>query len=187
MPVQVGGGARTFADVAALLDAGVARVVLSTIAVEEPGLVAELADRYPMRVALGIDHRSRPLKRADRDEPAVEVVAVRGWEHPGEVPVDTVVDRFSDSPLGAIVVTSIERDGTLSGPDMTGVAGVLRRSPHPVIASGGVRSAGDLAALAALSVERPGGEKRLLAGVVVGRALANGSLDLGEAIAACER
>jgi phosphoribosylformimino-5-aminoimidazole carboxamide ribonucleotide (ProFAR) isomerase len=115
------------------------------------------------------------------------VVEVRGWEHRGEVPVDAVVDRFADVGIGAIVVTSIERDGMLSGPDTTGVAGVLRRSPHPVIASGGVRSAGDLAALAALSVESPGGEVRRLTGAVVGRALANGSLDIGEAIAACER
>lgn len=187
VPVQVGGGARTLADVAELLEAGVTRVVLSTLAVEEPGLVQELADRYPMRVALGIDHRARSSMQAGSDRGAVEVVAVRGWEHPGEIPVDAVVDRFADAPLGAIVVTSIERDGMLSGPDTAGVTGVLRRSPHPVIASGGVRSAADLAELAALSVERPGGEIGRLAGAVVGRALANGSLDVGEAIAACER
>jgi phosphoribosylformimino-5-aminoimidazole carboxamide ribotide isomerase len=181
VPVQVGGGARTSADVTGLLDAGVARIVLSTLAVEDPELVKELANRYPGRVAIGIDHHPQP------DEPGVEMVAVRGWEHSGGVSVDAVLARFADVPLGAVVVTSIERDGMLSGPDTTGVAGVLAVSPHPVIASGGVRSAVDLAVLGAVSVEQPGREPKRLAGAVVGRALANGSLQIGEAIAACER
>ncbi len=187
VPVQVGGGARTFADVTGLLDAGVARVVLSTLAVEDPDLVKELANRYPGKVALGIDHHPQPSPDDRSDDPAVQMVAVRGWGHVGSVSVEAIVDMYADVPLGAVVVTSIERDGMLSGPDTTGVSDVLARSPHPVIASGGVRSAEDLSVLSAISLRRSGGGLRRIAGVVVGRALAGGSLDIGEALAACER
>jgi phosphoribosylformimino-5-aminoimidazole carboxamide ribotide isomerase len=187
VPVQVGGGARTVADVTALLDSGVARVVISTLAVEDPVLVNELAERYPGRLALGLDHRPRSSPDAGTLEDTAQMVAVRGWEQSAELSVETVLDRFRKAPLGAVVATSIERDGTLSGPDTTGVTKILAGSPHPVIASGGVRSVADLAELARVSVAQPDGAIRRLAGAVVGRALADGSLDVQEAIAACER
>ncbi|MGO9343455.1 MAG: HisA/HisF-related TIM barrel protein [Acidimicrobiales bacterium] len=187
VPVQVGGGARTATEVKALLDSGAARVVVSTMAVEDPDTVLELATRYPGQVALGLDHRRRPAEVGGRGGGAVQMVAVRGWEKSGGVSVGEVLDRFDGAPIGAVVVTSIERDGMMSGPDTAGLESVLARSPHPVIASGGVRSAADIGCLAAASVDGPDGEARRFAGVIVGRALADGLLDVGEAIAACER
>jgi phosphoribosylformimino-5-aminoimidazole carboxamide ribotide isomerase len=192
VPVQVGGGARTVADVTALLDSGVARVVISTLAVDDPVLVNELAERFPGRLALGLDHRPRSSPDAGGQKDGTQkdtsqMVAVRGWEQSAELSVETVLDRFRGAPLGAVVATSIERDGMLSGPDTTAVTRILAGSPHPVIASGGVRSVADLVGLARVSIAQPDGVIHRLAGVVVGRALADGSLDVKEAIAACER
>lgn len=169
VPVQVGGGARTFEDVSALLDAGVDRVVLGTIAVEHPELAERLAESYPHRVAIGIDHKSG-------------FVALRGWVTTGSATTKDVLDRFADVPVASVIVTSIERDGMMSGPDTAGLKEVLAVSGHPLVASGGVRSAADLATLAGVSV---GGAR--IAGAIVGRALADGSLGVEEAVAACER
>jgi phosphoribosylformimino-5-aminoimidazole carboxamide ribotide isomerase len=179
VPVQVGGGARSFADAAGLLEAGAERVVLGTAAVEDPGLVEALSDRYPMRIAIGIDHGDGGLEELGG------TVAVHGWERSGAVTVGALLDRFAGAPLAAVVVTSIARDGMMSGPDTAGLTAVLARSALPVIASGGVRSASDLRMLAELSAG-PGTTLSRLAGVVVGKALADGSLEVKEAIAACE-
>ncbi|MHB8681899.1 MAG: 1-(5-phosphoribosyl)-5-[(5-phosphoribosylamino)methylideneamino]imidazole-4-carboxamide isomerase [Acidimicrobiales bacterium] len=167
--VQVGGGVRRAGDAEQLLGGGAARVVLGTAAVEDPDLVEELARRFPGQVAVGIDHRG-----GGRD------VAVSGWEQVGGVTLDALLARLDGVALGAIVVTAIERDGVAAGPDLRGLRGVLARSAHDVVASGGVRSAEDLRALGAL--EQSG---RRLAGAIVGRALVDGSLDVEEAIAAC--
>jgi len=165
--VQAGGGVRSVADAAELLEGGVARVVLGTAAVRQPELVGELAGRYPGRVAVGLDHRAG-------------VVATSGWEDDTGVHLGEVLERVGEVDLGAVVVTDIGRDGTLRGPDLSGLAAALAACPHPLIASGGVRSVADLARLAALEA---GG--RRLAGVIVGKALADGALDLHEALAAC--
>ena len=170
VPVQAGGGVRSAADADELLRGGVARVVLGTAAVSDPGLVAELATRHAGRVAVGLDHRGGGRE-----------VAVEGWERPSGRTLADVLDALATVPLAALVVTSIERDGVLEGPDVEGMATVLGLSRHPVVASGGVRSAADLRALAGLEA---GG--RRLAGVVVGRALVDGTLAVEEAIAACE-
>lgn len=167
--VQAGGGVRTEADAAELLDGGVTRVVLGTAAQEEPELVDRLAARFAGRVAVGLDHR-----HGGRE------VAVRGWERGGGDSLAMALDRLAEVPLAAVVVTAIERDGTLEGPDLKGLAAVLGRSAHPVIASGGVRSAVDLAALGELEVW---GQR--LAGAIVGTALAEGALSVEEAMAAC--
>jgi phosphoribosylformimino-5-aminoimidazole carboxamide ribotide isomerase len=167
--VQAGGGVRSEEDAAELLHGGVARVVVGTVAQEQPELLDRLAARFCGRVAVGLDHRR-----------GGEEVAVRGWEQGGGESLRGALDRLAEVPLAAVVVTAIERDGTLSGPDVDGLAQVLGRSAHPVIASGGVRSGADLAALAALDVDG-----RRLAGAIVGIALADGSLSMEEAIAAC--
>jgi phosphoribosylformimino-5-aminoimidazole carboxamide ribotide isomerase len=177
VPVQVGGGARSFADAAGLLEAGAERVVLGTAAVEDPGLVEELCNRYPMRIAIGIDHGD--------GEQLGATVAVHGWETAAAATVGALLDRFADAPVAAVVVTSIARDGMMGGPDTAGLTAVLERSSLPVIASGGVRSASDLRMLVELSARRGTGLSKL-AGVVVGKALADGSLDVKEAMAACE-
>jgi phosphoribosylformimino-5-aminoimidazole carboxamide ribotide isomerase len=190
VPVQVGGGARGYSDVTDLLDAGASRVVVSTLAAEEPDLVIELADRYPDRIVLGLDYRT---VEGDSDPTggraggvAGQVVAVRGWKQVSAVSVEAFLGSFASAPLGAIVVTSIARDGMLGGPDISGLTEVLARSVHPVVASGGVRSVADLAALAGITVRVQDGSDRRIAAAVVGRALADGSLPVREAVAACE-
>lgn len=167
--VQCGGGVRRQEDAAALLDAGVARVVLGTAAVRDPAMVEALARRYPRRVAVGLDHRG-----AGAD------VAIGGWEHAGGVTLGQALAHLEGLPLAAVIVTAIERDGTLEGPDLEGLARVLEGYGGDVIASGGVRDGDDLAALARLR-----GSGRALAGVIVGTALAEGVLGVEEAVAAC--
>jgi phosphoribosylformimino-5-aminoimidazole carboxamide ribotide isomerase len=172
--VQAGGGVRSAEDARSLLDHGVQRVVLGTAALETPQLVRSLAAHYPGRVAVGLDHRGAG--------PAAEL-AVRGWERSGGSTLGTTLDDLADADLGAVVVTSIDRDGMLEGPDLTGLRAVLDLTTHPVVASGGVRSPSDLVALAGLSATASGG--RRLAGAIVGTALVDGSMTVEEAIAAC--
>lgn len=164
VPVQSGGGVRTEEAAATLVDAGVARVVVGTAALEDPALVRRLAARLP--VAVGLDARG-------------DDVAVRGWvEGSGRSPAE-VARSFEDAGVAALVVTEIGRDGTLAGPDLDGLAAILDATSTEVIASGGVGSVADLAALAGL---RAGG--RGLSGAIVGRALYEGAFALGEALAA---
>ncbi len=176
VPVQSGGGVRRAADVDELLAAGVARVVLGTAALEDPGLAVALATAHPGRVALGLDYRRR-------DDGSLEA-ASRGWTVGSGHTVAELLERLGAAPLGAVVLTAIERDGTLGGPDLDGLARVLGLTELPVVASGGVGSAADLEALAAL--RGPAGHvDRRLSGVVVGKALVDGRVQLEEAIAAC--
>jgi phosphoribosylformimino-5-aminoimidazole carboxamide ribotide isomerase len=165
--VQVGGGVRSAEDVEALLALGAARVVVGTLAATDPGAVRELAATYPGRVALGLDHRGGQ-------------VATEGWRSTSGQAASELLASLAGAPLGAVVVTAIDRDGTLEGPDLAGLAAVLVATEVPVVASGGVGSLEDLRQLAALRV---GG--RRLAGVVVGRALAEGAMSVEEALAAC--
>ena len=164
VPVQTGGGVRDEAAADALLEAGVARVVLGTAALEDPDLVRRLAGRAP--VAVGLDARGRD-------------VAVRGWEQGSGRDVLDVARAFEDAGVAALVVTEIGRDGTLGGPDLEGLAAVLDAVGTEVIASGGVGTLDDLRTLAALEV---GG--RRLSGAIVGRALYEGSFTIAEALVA---
>ena len=164
VPVQTGGGVRDEAAAQALVDAGVARVVLGTAALEDPALVARLAQRMP--VAVGLDARGRD-------------VAVRGWEQDSGRDLLDVARSFADVGVAALVVTEIGRDGTLEGPDLEGLAAVLAATSIDVIASGGVGSLDDLRALDRLEA---GG--RVLAGASVGRALYEGAFTLTDARAA---
>ena len=185
--VQVGGGARSREDVSDLLDAGAARVVVSTLAVEDPDLATELAHDHPGRIVLGVDHRPE-TRVAPVDQPAVDqTVAVRGWMRSSGICVEDLFERFAEAPFASVVLTSIPRDGTLAGPDTEGLRSALRIANHPVVASGGVRNTSDLRALASVAVSGRSGRVRRLAGAVVGKALAGGSLSVEEAIAACER
>ncbi len=173
--VQAGGGVRTEGDVGTLLDGGVARVVLGTAAVEAPDLVARVASRYPGKVAVGLDYR-----RADgRSE-----VAVGGWEAGSGRSVTDLLDELRPLELGAVVVTAIERDGTLEGPEIDGLVEVLRTTSLPVVASGGVATVAHLTALAHLAVGAGDGVRRL-AGAITGKALADGRVTIEEALAAC--
>ena len=176
VPVQAGGGVRDETAAAWLFDAGVSRVVAGTVAVERPELVETMAARWPGQVVVGLDHRQAPGAHGSiRRE-----VAVRGWlGHPG-VDLETVLGRLEGLPLGGVVVTDIDRDGTGDGPDLVGLAQVLALSGLQIVASGGIGGVGDLVKLAGL---KAGG--RRIAGVVVGRALLSGALSMAEAVAAC--
>jgi phosphoribosylformimino-5-aminoimidazole carboxamide ribotide isomerase len=167
--VQSGGGVRDRAAARALWDAGVARVVVGTAAVEDPSLVAALASERPDGVAVGIDTRQGE-------------VVVRGWREGSGQRAADVLGRLGGIGVAAVVVTDVGRDGMLVGPDGAGLASVLAAAPAgvDVIASGGVASVEDLAVLAAVSV---GG--RRLAGAVVGKALYEGRFSVAEGVAAC--
>jgi phosphoribosylformimino-5-aminoimidazole carboxamide ribotide isomerase len=162
VPVQVGGGVRTLARVDELLALGAARVVMGTAALEDPELLRAAARRHPGRVVLGLDARAGQ-------------VAVRGWRETSARRVEDVLDAYADLPLAAILHTDIARDGMLSGPSVEATAALARRTRIPVIASGGVSSIADLVELARTGV---------IAGAIVGRALYEGKIDLGAALAA---
>lgn len=157
IPIQVGGGVRD----ATLLERGVARVVLGSMAVSDPAAVKALAEQYPGRVAVGLDHRDGEVR-------------VRGWAEGTSLSLADALAAVDCPALGAAVVTEIGRDGMLTGPDLDGLAAVLALTATPVIASGGVSSVVDLRALAALG--EPGG--RRLEGVIVGKAIYEGKVDL---------
>jgi len=162
VPVQAGGGVRTLDDARTLFDAGVSRVVMGTAAIENPNLVDEVAGLG--RVAVGLDIRG-------------EEVAVRGWTRGSGLLLNDALERFSIRSTDAFVITQIERDGTLQGPDLVALAAALAATEIDVVASGGVGRPSDLADLADLVVAG-----RRLAGIVLGRALYEGTVDLATAI-----
>jgi phosphoribosylformimino-5-aminoimidazole carboxamide ribotide isomerase len=166
-PVQVGGGIRTLAAVEETLALGADRVVLGTIALRDPALVREAGARFPGRVVVGLDARGGR-------------VAVSGWLETSETDAVEMAKRFADAGVAALVYTDIGRDGTLAGPDLEATARLAEETGLPVIASGGVGSEDHVRAAARLA-------PRGVAGLIVGRALFTGALDLGRAleIAAC--
>jgi phosphoribosylformimino-5-aminoimidazole carboxamide ribotide isomerase len=182
LKVQAGGGIRTEDDVAAVLDLGVARVVLGTAALEDPALATRCARRWPGRVAVGLDYVVRP--------DGVAEARGHGWQEGSGRTVHELLDIWAGEPIGAVVATAISRDGMLEGSDVAGMRTLLAATALPVIASGGVGSLQDLRALAALSgAERAGAggacASRRLEGVIVGKALLEGRFGLKEAMAAC--
>lgn len=175
VPIEVGGGVRSVARAAQLLDVGVDRVVVGTAAVEDPSLLEELTRMFPGQIAVGLDHRNAIVDGRLRRE-----VAVRGWEVGSGVELEEELARVAELALAAVIVTDISRDGTLEGPDVEGLVATLSATKHPVIASGGVGSAKDLMSLGALVASG-----RRIAGVIVGRALLSGAVTLEEALSAC--
>ncbi len=163
IPLQLGGGIREIATLEAWLAAGVARVILGTAAVRDPAFVRAACKSYPGRVAVGIDARGGK-------------VAVAGWAETSEMGAAELACAFADAGVAAIVYTDIERDGALAGPNVAATAALARAASVPVIASGGVASLADLKALKAH-------ESDGIAGVIAGRALYDGRLDLAEALA----
>lgn len=167
IPVQAGGGVRAEADAEALLGAGVARIVMGTAAVLDPGLLSRLAERWPGQVAAGVDHLDGEVR-------------VKGWEEASGHRVDAVVAQLVAAGAAAVVVTEISRDGLMVGPDVVGYRSLLEATAVPLIASGGVGSLDDLRRL---SLVHSGG--RHLAGVIVGRAIYEGRFTVREAVVAC--
>ncbi|HJL76025.1 MAG TPA: 1-(5-phosphoribosyl)-5-[(5-phosphoribosylamino)methylideneamino]imidazole-4-carboxamide isomerase [Acidimicrobiales bacterium] len=162
IPVQAGGGIRSIDAAAELFAAGVRRVVLGTAAVERPGLVGEVASLGA--VAVGLDVRGREL-------------AVHGWTESSGLLLGPALRQFEGLGAEALVVTQIEQDGTLEGPDIGMYREALEATRLDVVASGGVGTPGHLDDLAALDVDG-----RRLAGVIVGRALYEGNVDVADAI-----
>jgi phosphoribosylformimino-5-aminoimidazole carboxamide ribotide isomerase len=160
--VQSGGGVRSEDAAQALADVGVSRVIIGTAAMEDPALVARIAARQP--AAVGLDGRSGE-------------VAVRGWLKGAGASVLDVLPRFADIGLDVVIITEITRDGTLAGPDLDGLLAALERTSLPIIASGGVGTLADVAALAEMSC----GTRRL-GGVITGKALYEGRFTVEEAI-----
>lgn len=167
VPVQTGGGVRSLADAEALLSVGVTRVVVGTAAVEHPELVADIAERWPGRVAVGLDHRDGEVR-------------LRGWLTDGGRRVADMAPDAVASGAVAVIVTDISRDGRLGGPDVVGLAGLLEVTGAPLVASGGVASLDDLRVLAGIRAHGRG-----LEGVIVGKALHEGTFDVASAVAAC--
>ncbi len=161
VPVQLGGGIRDRATAEGWLAGGAARVILGTAAVRDPDFVRELARSHPGRVAVGIDARGGR-------------VAVEGWAETTDMAATELARRFEDAGVAAIVYTDIDRDGAMAGPNVAATAALARAVAIPVIASGGVASLDDLAALKACG--------EALDGVICGRALYEGKLDLGAAL-----
>jgi phosphoribosylformimino-5-aminoimidazole carboxamide ribotide isomerase len=167
--VQVGGGVRSVADASARLAVGARRLVIGSAAVEEPGLVDELAAVHPGAVAVGLDARGRD-------------VAIHGWTEATGRDLLALAGRFDRPGVAALVVTEISADGMLTGPALDQLAAVLAVTTIPVIASGGVGSVEDLRALIAVRA----GDRRLR-GAIVGRALYQGCFTIEEGLAACSQ
>lgn len=161
VPCQLGGGIRSLDTALAYARAGVERLVVGSVAVENPALLEELARALPGRIVLGIDARDGH-------------VAVRGWLETSRLGAVDLARRHAALPLAAIVYTDIAKDGMMAGPNLPALAEMVRAVPLPVIASGGVSSAADIRRVAEVGA----------AGCIVGRALYDGALSLAEAAAA---
>lgn len=164
VPIQVGGGLRDRQNAAELLHRGVQRVILGTVAVEQPALVTQLCQEFPEQIVVGIDARNGR-------------VATRGWLETSEVLATDLAQQMAASGAAAIIYTDIHRDGTLQGPNLDALRELALAIEVPVIASGGISSLTDLFSIMALE---PIGVK----GTIVGRALYTGDLSLKEALRA---
>ena len=162
VPVQLGGGIRDLGTVEGWLARGVSRVILGTAAVENPALVRGAARAFPGRIAVGLDARRGR-------------VATKGWAEDTGIEVADLARAFEDAGVAAIIFTDIDRDGAMSGPNLAATEALARAVAVPVIASGGVSRLADLIALRDTGV---------IAGAIAGRALYDGALDLGQALAA---
>ncbi len=162
--IQVGGGLRTEASVKQLLELGIDRIILGTVAVEQPQLVSDLCQKYPHQIVVGIDARDGK-------------VATKGWLETSEVLATELASRMAQMGAAAIIYTDIHRDGTMSGPNLDALRELASGIEIPVIASGGVSSVRDLLSLLAL-------EATGVTGTIVGRALYTGEVNLAEAIRA---
>jgi phosphoribosylformimino-5-aminoimidazole carboxamide ribotide isomerase len=164
IPVQLGGGIRDLAGIAAWLDAGIHRVILGSAAAKNPPLVLQACKAFPGRIAVGIDARDG-------------FVATEGWAETSSMPAPDLGLRFEDAGVSAIIYTDIGRDGMLGGLNLDQTVALAQRLTTPVIASGGV---GGLADLTALKVAARGTR---IEGVIVGRALYDGRVDPAASLA----
>ena len=160
IPIQLGGGIRNIDRAEELFDIGIDRIILGTIAIEKPDLVRVLSQKYPKRVAVGIDAKKG-------------MVATQGWIKQSKTTSLELAKELNDLELAAIISTDISTDGTLKGPNIQALREIAEISNNPVIASGGIGSITDLISLTDL-------ENDGIEAIIVGRALYDGSIDLKE-------
>ena len=165
IPVQLGGGIRTMADIERWLGAGVRRVILGSAAVEQPELMAEAARAYPDRIVIGIDARDG-------------MVAVKGWAEEMDLSAMDLARQAEQAGVAAIIYTDIGRDGMMTGLNLDQTMALADAVSVPVVASGGVGQLLDIAALCDRAVGAPG----TIEGVIVGRALYDGRVDVAAAL-----
>ncbi len=161
LPAQLGGGIRDMATIERWLEKGIQRVILGTVAVENPGLVRQAARRFEGHIAVGIDARDGK-------------VATHGWAEETDHEVIALARQFEDAGVAAIIYTDINRDGAMQGPNVAATAALANAVSIPVIASGGVSSMADLRALKNCGAP--------LDGVISGRAIYDGAIDLVKAV-----
>ncbi|OYW43932.1 MAG: 1-(5-phosphoribosyl)-5-[(5-phosphoribosylamino)methylideneamino]imidazole-4-carboxamide isomerase [Sphingomonadales bacterium 12-68-11] len=165
--VQLGGGIRTPAAVEGWFDLGVARVVIGTAALKDPQFVRDMAAAWPGGIVVAVDARDG-------------LIATEGWAEVSDVPVEDLARRFEDAGVASLLFTDIGRDGLLKGCNIDATVDLARRTALPVIASGGVKGLDDIRLLALHANDG-------IEGVITGRALYDGRLDLAAAIAMAER
>ena len=161
VPAQLGGGIRDMATIENWIEKGLSRVILGTVAVENPALVRQAALAFPDKIAVGIDARNG-------------MVATKGWAVETDTEVTELAKSFEQDGVAAIIYTDINRDGAKKGPNIEATAALADAISIPVIASGGVSSLADLLALKSCGAA--------LDGAISGRALYDGALDLGAAL-----
>ena len=162
IPVQLGGGIRSLKDVERWIEAGVSRVILGTVAVTEPEIVREAARLWPEQIAVSVDVRAGK-------------VATQGWTESSDLDAVTVAKRFEDAGVGALIITDIDRDGTVMGFNVEAFGAIADAVAIPVIAAGGLATVDDIVKLKA----RKGVP---IAGAGLGRALYNGAINPEEAL-----
>ena len=167
MPVQLGGGIRSMADIERWLAAGVRRVILGSAAVEQPELIIQAARAYPGRIVVGIDARDG-------------MVATQGWAEEMDLSAMDLARQVEQAGVAAIIYTDIGRDGMMTGLNLDQTLALAGAVAVPVIASGGVGQLADIVALCARAAGAPG----TIEGVIVGRALYDGRVDPAAALAA---
>jgi phosphoribosylformimino-5-aminoimidazole carboxamide ribotide isomerase len=161
IPCELGGGIRDEATIRRLLDLGLCRLVIGTLALREPDWFRSMCRKFPGRLVLGIDARHGR-------------VATQGWLETSEVEATELARQFATEPIAAVIYTDIATDGMMSGPNLAAMAQMQAAIDLPVVASGGVTTQQDVARLAAVP----------MAGCIIGRALYEGTLTLPDALAA---
>jgi len=163
IPVEVGGGIRTYKDVEDYLEAGVDRVIIGTRAVESPFWLRVLCDRFPKRVAVGVDARDGK-------------VAVKGWKLTTEMTAVELIGHLENYGIAALIYTDISKDGMLAGPNFESIAAVQEQTKIPLVASGGVSKIEHVKRLAQMGVYA----------AIIGKALYTGDIDLAAAVEAAK-
>lgn len=165
VPIELGGGIRDLDTIEDYLEEGISRVILGTAAHKDPDLVREAAEKFPGRIVVGIDAKDG-------------LVSIRGWAEVTDLPAADLARRYQGMGIAAVIYTDIARDGMLTGPSVESTARLAREVDIPIIASGGVKTLDHIRAL--LERERDG-----IVGVITGRAIYEGTLDLAAAIELC--